>query len=124
MSDATILIAAEDSEERASLASCVAAAGYAVALAGADEAPRLARHAHAAAVLLDATGLRPDQAVALVSSVRPVLPGPLLAVVAAHDGDAGAAALDAGADDFMRRPIAVPELRARLHALLRPRRRW
>ncbi len=31
------------------------------------------------------------------------------------------AALDAGADDFLRRPIVVQELRARLEAHLRPR---
>ena len=94
MSDAPILIAAEDSQERASLASYVAAAGYSVALIGADDAPRSICHVPSAATLLDLTAMPPDAAVALVYSLRPVLPGPLLAVVAAHDGDAGSAALD------------------------------
>jgi DNA-binding response OmpR family regulator len=45
---------------------------------------------------------------------------PLLVLVAPYDGETGSAALDAGADDFLRPPIMAPEPRARLKALLRP----
>ncbi len=121
MAEASVLIASEDGQERASLASCVAAAGYTTAVSGIGDAARLAGRVHPAALLLDVTGMRPDEAAALTGALRPAMPGPLLAIVAARDTMAGAAALDAGADDFMPRPSAVPELRARLRALLRPR---
>jgi DNA-binding response OmpR family regulator len=117
----TILIAGGDAQGQALLAAPVAAAGYTVAVANGADAPALVSPTYPDAVVLDVTQLAPEAAVALVRAMRAVSARPLLVLVAPHDGETGPAALDAGADDFLRPPIAAPELRARLKALLRPR---
>lgn len=117
----TILVAASDAAGQAMLAAPVAAAGYAVALADATDAAARVRRVHPDAVVLDMTRLAPDAGVDLVRSIRAETERPLLAVVAPYDNGVGPAALDAGADDFLRSPLAAPELRARLQAHLRPR---
>jgi DNA-binding response OmpR family regulator len=117
----TILIAGGDPQGQALLAAPVAAAGYAVALANGADAPALVSRRYPDAVVLDVTRLAPEAAVALVRALRAVSARPLLVLVAPHDGETGPAALDAGADDFLRPPVVASELRARLKALLRPR---
>ncbi len=120
--DGTILVAGSDTAGQAMLAAPVAAAGYAVALADAADAAAQVRRVHPIAVVLDITRLAPEAGVDVVRSIRAETERPLLAVVSPHDEGAGMAALDAGADDFLRSPLAAPELRARLQAHLRPRR--
>lgn len=122
MGEHVILVVGPDAAGRAMLAAAVAAASYAVVSAGADDAPACLRQIRPAAVVLDMMRLPAGVAVDLVRSIRATTVQPLLVVVAAHDDAAGTAALDAGADDFLRSPLAAPELRARLHAHLRPRR--
>jgi DNA-binding response OmpR family regulator len=73
-------------------------------------------------VVLDVTRLAPEAVVALVRAVRAVTARLLLVLVAPHDGETGPAALDAGADDFLRPPVVAPELQAQLTVLLRPAR--
>ena len=117
----TILIAGGDTQGQARLAAPVAAAGYAVAVANGADAPALVSRTYPDAVVLDVTRPAPEAAVALVRAMRAATARPLLVLVAPHDGQTGPAALDAGADDFLRPPIMAPELQARLKALLRPR---
>jgi DNA-binding response OmpR family regulator len=119
--DRTILIAGGDTQGPAFLAAPVAAAGYAVAVANGADAPTLVSRTYPDAAVLDVTRLAPEAAVALVRAMRAVTARPLLVLVARHEGETGPAVLDAGADDFLRSPVAAPELQARLKALLRPR---
>jgi two-component system, OmpR family, response regulator len=117
----TILIAGGDTQAQAILAASVAAAGYAVALANGADAPALVSRTDPDAVLFDVTQLAPEAAVAVVRAMRAVTARPLLVLAAPRDSETGPAALDAGADDFLRPPVAALELQARLKALLRPR---
>src|ERR671937_2048168 len=117
----TLLIAGGDTQGQALLAAPVAAGGYAVALATGAGVPALVSRTYPDAVVLDVTPLAPEAAVALARAMRAVTARPLLVLVAPHDGETGPAALDAGADDFLRPPIVALELQARLKALLRPR---
>ena len=121
MHDPTILIVGGDTQGHTLLAAPVAAAGYSVAVASDADAPALVSRTYPGAVVLDVTRLAPEAAVAVVRAMRAVTARPLLVLAAPHDSETGPAALDAGADDFLRPPVAALELQARLKALLRPR---
>ena len=121
MHERTILIAGGDAEGQALLAAPFATAGYAVAVAKGADALALVSRTYPDAVVLDVTQLAPEAAVALVRAMRAVTARPLLVLVARHDGQTGPAALDAGADDFLRPPVVASELQARLKVLLRHR---
>src|SRR6185312_5751618 len=57
--------------------------------------------------------------VELVRRVRRESTVPIIMLSAGHDEAARIAALDAGADDYVVRPLSMPELTARMRAQLR-----
>lgn len=114
-----ILVVGAAGDERAALAACVRAAGFTAALSDPVAAPTALGAQAPLAIMLDVTQVPTETASEMVRALRRLTTASLLAVVSAHDDMTGLAALDAGADDFLRRPIAIPELRARLHAHLR-----
>jgi len=48
---------------------------------------------------------------------------PIVMLTAASEESVEVASLDAGADDYLRKPVSAPRLRARVAALLKARRR-
>ncbi len=119
-----ILIIGANDRERDWLATCVADLGYAVVLDTPEQIAAAVCTPAPAAVVIDVSRCRPDAATTLVRRARAATSGPILTVVASEDITTGTATLDAGADDFLRRPIARQELQARLRAHLRPRPRF
>jgi DNA-binding response OmpR family regulator len=89
-----------------------------IALDGSDALLRFARRDLDAAIV---DACLPDRAgVGLIETLRESgIWAPIVIVTASSEPDELVAALDAGADDYMVKPLAIPELVARLHALVR-----
>jgi DNA-binding response OmpR family regulator len=116
-----ILIVDGDATSRAELAREMARLGYTVGHAASAEAAALAlaRHRHADLVLIE-TDLPDGDGRELVARLRRrgvMLPMLLLSATASED--AVVAGLDAGADDYLVRPLRPRELVARIRAQLR-----
>ncbi|MGI4953120.1 MAG: response regulator [Janthinobacterium lividum] len=119
MSGPRILVVDDEPQIHRFLRPALELEGYAVERADtAREAlVQAARHG-LAAILLD-LGLPDMDGQALLLQLRALTQVPIL-VVSARGDDAGKVlALDAGADDYVPKPFAVPELLARLRACLR-----
>lgn len=114
-----ILVVGAAGDERGALAASVGTAGFTAIVSDPEATPTSLAAQTPLAVMLDVTHVPSSAAAEMVRALRRMTAAPLLAVISAHDDATGLAALDAGADDFLRRPIAVPELRARLNAHLR-----
>jgi DNA-binding response OmpR family regulator len=115
-----LLLVEDDLDLGPALRAALERAGHVVDLApdiaGARAALEVARHD---AVLLD-LGLPEGDGVAFVADLRRAGVATPVLVVSARDGaDAIAGALNAGADDYVVKPVAMVELEARLNALMR-----
>jgi DNA-binding response OmpR family regulator len=115
-----LLLVEDDRDLGPALRASVERAGHVVDLATtiaeARAAIEIARHD---AVLLD-LGLPDGDGVAFVAELRRAdVPIPVLVVSARDGADAIADALNAGADDYVVKPVAMVELEARLNALMR-----
>jgi two-component system KDP operon response regulator KdpE len=101
------------------LTSMLTRAGYAVASAAtADDAIQAAALRPPAAILLDLR-LPDGDGVEVCRRIRDWSDAPIVVVSAWDDEEAKIEALDAGADDFVTKPFSVPELLARLRAVIR-----
>jgi two-component system, OmpR family, response regulator len=115
-----ILVVEDDSETRRVLAEALAAEGQRVVAVGAGEAGSKAlRSGGIAAIVLDVW--LPDRSgIDLCRDWRRSgILVPILMLTARTDVASRVEGLDAGADDYLGKPFALSELRARLRALLR-----
>jgi two-component system OmpR family response regulator len=114
----------DDEETRGLLAEALANYGYAVLPVGrAEAADHAARSGAADAIVLDVWLPDADGMDLCRSWRRAGLGVPILMLTARTDVAARVSGLDAGADDYLGKPFAMAELRARLGALLRRGRR-
>jgi two-component system KDP operon response regulator KdpE len=116
---AELLLVEDDAETRHAIATYLRARGHVVrevgTATGALDAFAVARPD---LILLD-LGLPDLDGVAVVRSVRRDATTPILIVSARDREDDKIAALDAGADDYVTKPVGMGELQARIHAVLR-----
>lgn len=115
-----ILVVEDHREVRQFLEAVLREAGYTVdAVANRSEASRKIREGGYAGILLDwmlPDGSGPD----LCREMREAGdPTPVLMLTARGDVEDRVHGLDAGADDYLKKPFAAAELRARVRALLR-----
>ncbi|MEX2372808.1 MAG: response regulator transcription factor, partial [Dehalococcoidia bacterium] len=118
---ARIVAVGEDRQAARTIVAVLQHQGHEVALAGPGAPSDLAE---AALLLVDLDGARAE-AVEVVRDVRRQAPSmAVVAIVGRGDAPGAVAALDAGADDYVFRPIDVLDLTVRVSAMLsRPPRR-
>jgi len=117
---ARILLVEDDRETRRLVASLLSEEGYAVDAVGRrTNAAAAARAVVYDAVVLD-LGLPDGDGIELCREWRRAgMTTPILVVTARADVASRVRGLDAGADDYVGKPFAVAELRARLRAVMR-----
>jgi two-component system, OmpR family, KDP operon response regulator KdpE len=114
-----VLIVDDDPQLLRALRITLRAVGFDV-VAASDGRMALAEAAAAPpdAVVLD-LGLPDWDGTAVLAELRPWFAGPVLVLSARADSQDKVQALDAGADDYVTKPFDMPELLARLRAVLR-----
>lgn len=116
-----LLIVSEEERVRRALHSALHSLGFNVgeAVSG-EEALALCQIIHFDVVLVDANMSGKD-GIQICSELRPLLPrGAILVHSVDGDQERKLEALEAGADDYLTRPIHMRELTARIRATLRP----
>jgi DNA-binding response OmpR family regulator len=121
MSDARILLVEDDRDLRATMSAALASDGHAVdeAADGGAALDRLAEHAYDV-VLLDVGLGGPPDGVEVCRRLRAADTDIYIMMLTARDGEADIVlALEAGADDYVAKPVGIAELRSRARAALR-----
>ena len=115
----TILLVEDDDATRASIATFLRGHGHDVREARTEAEARSAWEAGRPDLIVLDLGLPDLDGSAVVRRVRREATTPIL-ILSARDREADkVAALDLGADDYVTKPFGMPELRARIDALVR-----
>ncbi|MGY1769845.1 response regulator transcription factor [Blastococcus sp. SYSU D00813] len=116
---AQVLVVEDDERIRTALVRALRERGHVVTTAGlALEGLRLAVEQRPDIVVLD-LGLPDLDGAELLRMLRAVSTVPVVVATARDDDDAVVQALDAGADDYVRKPFRADHLEARIRAVLR-----
>lgn len=112
-----VLLVEDDDGVAGALAAALGSIGHAVARAErGDDA--LIRHHDADLVLLD-LGLPDIDGIEVLRMIRQVSDVPLVVLTARHDERSVVHGLHLGADDYLPKPVRLPELLARMDAVMR-----
>lgn len=114
-----ILLAIDDATLRNSASDYLSGQGFVTSTASSGEAARRVREKGSADVLIvDAVGCAED-ALRVCSAVRSVSAVPMIVLTARDDAEERANGIDAGADDYLVKPIHLRELMARIRVVCR-----
>ncbi len=114
-----VLVVDDELQLRSALEAALTREGYdVVTVAGGQEGIELAATAAPDLMVLDLTmpGLN---GLDVIGRLRPWFTAPILVLSGVTETQLKAAALDAGADDYLQKPFGLDELQARLRALVR-----
>lgn len=116
---ARLLLVEDDADLRASVVASLVARGYSVREAGTAHDGLAAWAASRPDLLLLDLGLPDEDGLAVIARIRREATTPILILSARHQERDRVEALDLGADDYLTKPFGVPEMLARVRALLR-----
>ena len=114
-----ILVVEDDEATRRSVAANLVAHGYRIGEAGDVRAAMRSWEAARPDLILLDLGLPDDDGTVLIRRIRRDATTPILVLTARGAEADKVAALELGADDYVTKPFGLPELRARIGALLR-----
>jgi two-component system KDP operon response regulator KdpE len=118
----TILVVEDDAAVTRVVAASLRARGYGVYTATSGEAALAATEEHNPSVVLLDLGLPDIDGVEVCRRLRTWSVVPIIVVTADGANERKVDALDEGADDYVTKPFAMPELLARIRVALRHRR--